>query len=76
MGELSNALRVFDFGETWRSMDVQNRGKSTTLRFEIVIGRGPEFGVVEIPDLLRTDQWVHVAAVSGKGACSFTSMAP
>ena len=56
--------RPFDFGEAWHSMHVQNLGRLAGLRFDISAG-GPE-NSIEILDLLRTNQWVHVAAVSGK----------
>ena len=59
--------RVFDFGESWQSMDVQNMGPSANLRFEVVAGPGNEAaGIIEIHDSLRTNQWIHVAAVSGQ----------
>ena len=59
--------RVFDFGESWQSMHVQNRGRSADLRFEIIRHRALSITErIEIPGLLRTNQWIHVAAVSGK----------
>jgi PAS domain S-box-containing protein len=60
--------RFIDFGEAHQNMDIQNHGKDPDLCFEI--WHTPDRDLcssLEIPNTLRTNQWVHVAAVSGKG---------
>ena len=58
--------RVFDFGETYQDMNVQNRERSPNLRFEISDTPGREHTTfIEIQNSLRTNQWFHIAAVSG-----------
>jgi hypothetical protein len=63
--------RVFEFGATYESMSVFNHAATSDLRFNIY----PEFAppssphqhIVRVADLLRTNEWVHLAAVSGPG---------
>jgi signal transduction histidine kinase/ligand-binding sensor domain-containing protein len=59
--------RVFDLGAAWRSINVQNRLTSANLRFEFATEPDASVPIVELVDRLRTNEWVHVAAVAGRG---------
>jgi signal transduction histidine kinase/DNA-binding response OmpR family regulator len=59
--------RVFNFGDALRDMSVL--AQSSTLRF-FLAGPGAtlsDLHSVSVPGLLRTQEWCHVAAVSGPG---------
>jgi signal transduction histidine kinase/ligand-binding sensor domain-containing protein/DNA-binding NarL/FixJ family response regulator len=67
-GSFRSMSRLFDFGEAHQDMDIQNHGKDPSLCFEIFhTPERSQQASVEVPNALRTNQWVHVAAVSGKG---------
>jgi len=62
-----NMSRFFDFGEAWHSINVQNRERTPNLQFEIATQPGLQnISAINIPGLLRPNEWCHVAAVSGK----------
>jgi len=65
-----NNSRFFDFGEAWHSVNVQNRGREGTLYFEVV-PETDEVHSLATPGILRSNEWVHVAAVSGKAGMQF-----
>ena len=66
---LRNYSRIFEFGAGWQSMSLFNHGNTSDLRFNLY----PQFAktnvelqyIVRAPGLLRTNEWIHLAAVSG-----------
>ncbi|MGA2658129.1 MAG: response regulator [Verrucomicrobiota bacterium] len=60
-----NMSRFFDFGELWHSVNVQNRNREGTLHFEVA-PREDEAHALDVAGILRSNEWVHLAAVSGK----------
>jgi signal transduction histidine kinase/ligand-binding sensor domain-containing protein len=65
--------RVFEFGAGWNSMAVINQDWTSTLRFSMDIQHAqanpnsPQRPIIRVPDVLRVDEWVHIAAVAGPG---------
>jgi ligand-binding sensor domain-containing protein/signal transduction histidine kinase len=58
--------RLFNYGDARRDFSITSRDASPSLWF--VVGDDQrELHEVVVPNLLRTQQWCHVAAVSGKG---------
>src|SRR5262249_25641402 len=56
----------FNYGDARRDITITSREASATLWF--VVGDSErQLHEVVIPNILRTQQWCHVAAVSGKG---------
>lgn len=53
--------RFFDFGGGAFQINVQNRDTTSTLWFESPKGNTDH--AVSMPGLLRTNEWVHIAAV-------------
>ena len=67
-----NHSRVLEFGATMQSMCLMNHATSADLRFNLY----PEYAQplpterrpqVRVNGLLRTNEWIHIAAVSGPG---------
>ncbi|MEW6160371.1 MAG: two-component regulator propeller domain-containing protein, partial [Verrucomicrobiota bacterium] len=58
--------RFFDFGQRAQEIEVHNRGNSPSIGFVIKPGKDRVLGDVVVMDILRSNKWVHVAAVSGK----------
>lgn len=66
-----NYSRVFEFGAPWRSVSVFNVRHQPDLRFNV----WPRYAKIntalqnkiEVPGILRTNEWIHIAAVSGPG---------
>lgn len=66
-----NYSRVFEFGAPWRSVSVFNVRRQPDLRFNV----WPYYAKIntalqnkiEVPGILRTNEWIHIAAVSGPG---------
>ncbi len=63
--------RVFEFGAAWQSMSLFNHMETADLRFNLYpeFAQGnPEFlNIVRVNGLLRTNEWIHLAALSGPG---------
>ena len=61
--------RVFEFGAGWQSMSLINHEKTADLRFNLYpdnTRNDPSLRyMVRVPNLLRTNEWIHLAAVSG-----------
>ena len=57
--------RFFDFGKEGNHMCVNNLSTSNDLGVEIRVGG--RLKQIRIPNILRIDQWNHIASVSGKG---------
>ncbi len=61
--------RFFDFGQVWRSLEVANLGTANSLYLSL--GRPPFNEASElrltVPNLIRTNEWCHIAAVTGPG---------
>ena len=63
--------RIFEFGAGYQSMSLFNHAETTDLRFNIY----PDFAqpgspsqhIIRVNDLLRTSEWIHLAAISGRG---------
>jgi len=58
--------RVFNYGDTLRDLSITSRQDEASLWFVIGDAHQELHGVL-VPNLLRTQQWCHVAAVSGPG---------
>lgn len=64
-----NYSRIFEFGAGWQSMNLINHERTPDLRFNLY----PQYAQadpllrhqIRVPDLLRTDEWIHLAAISG-----------
>ena len=63
--------RIFEFGAVHQSMSLLSRSDSRDLRFDVssenTSGNAEARHSIIVPELLRTGEWVHVAAVSGPG---------
>jgi signal transduction histidine kinase/CheY-like chemotaxis protein/sugar lactone lactonase YvrE len=61
-------FRFFDYGKSWHAFVItQGSGNGESdLQFDIHIGGG-QHSIIWVPRLLRTNEWFHIAAVSGKG---------
>lgn len=69
---LRNFSRIFEFGAGWQSMSLFNHGDTADLRFNIypeyaATGSGNPQHIVRVNNLLRTNDWIHFAALSGAG---------
>lgn len=66
-----NYSRVFEFGAPWHSISVFNLRHQPDLRFNVwphYAKTSPALQYkIEVPGVLRTYEWVHLAAVSGPG---------
>ena len=58
--------RVFSFGRENQFMTVGIHKGSSILRFHMATPKEPE-GLVEVPGIIRSNEWIHLAAVSGPG---------
>jgi hypothetical protein len=66
-----NYSRVFEFGSPWRAVSVFNIRRQPDLRFNV----WPHYArfntalqnKIEVPGILHTGEWIHIAAVSGPG---------
>jgi len=66
-----NYSRVFEFGGPWQSMSLFNHADKPDLRFNLY----PSFAktdpsaqnVIRIPGVLHSNEWIHLAAVTGPG---------
>jgi len=66
---LLNYSRIFEFGGPWQSMSVFNHGGTPDLRFNLYplnskYDTSLAYKIV-VPGLIRTNEWIHLAAVSG-----------
>ena len=61
-GSFQRTSRFFDFGGGPFQFNVQNRNTTSTLWLETPEGNN-RFSAVTVPDLLVTNEWIHVAAV-------------
>ncbi len=67
----ANYSRVFEFGAPWQSMSIFNQGTNNDLRFNLY----PQYAklnpkllqYVRVEGVLRSNEWIHLAAVSGPG---------
>jgi signal transduction histidine kinase/DNA-binding response OmpR family regulator/ligand-binding sensor domain-containing protein len=61
--------RFFDFGNTWQSIRIVNRGTTSTLH--VGLDRPPFTRESElflaVPGLIRKEEWCHIALVTGPG---------
>lgn len=66
-----NYSRVFEFGASWQSMSLFNQGTSADLRFNLYPKRAKDdpsqLFNARANGILQSNQWVHLAAVSGPG---------
>src|SRR5438552_10154050 len=58
--------RVFNYGDARQDFTIGSQRDSQTLWF-VVADAQRQLHEITVPNLLRTQQWCHVAAVSGKG---------
>ena len=58
--------RFFDFGTAWQTMTVNQAGTNGDLRLEIWEPERKQHAFV-VTNLLRMNEWAHIAAVSGPG---------
>ena len=69
--QLNSYSRVFEFGANWQSMSVFNHGVTTDLRFNLYPKRAQNNLALtynaRANGVLRTNEWFHIAAVSGPG---------
>ncbi len=67
----ANYSRVFEFGAPWQSIDVFNVRHQPDLRFNVwphYAKTSPALQYkIEVPGILRSNEWIHIAAVSGPG---------
>jgi signal transduction histidine kinase/ligand-binding sensor domain-containing protein/DNA-binding NarL/FixJ family response regulator len=63
------ASRVFEFGAAWQSMNLLNVSTTADLRFNIypTLDDPNLQPRIEANGLLRTNEWIHLAAISGPG---------
>lgn len=63
--------RVFEFGAAWQSINVFNHANSPDLRFNLYPKRAQNdpslMFSVRTNGVLRLNEWIHIAAVSGPG---------
>jgi len=68
---LPSYSRVFEFGAPWQSMSLFNQASKPDLRFNFYpenVKNNPALRYnVMVPALIRTNEWIHLAAVSGPG---------
>ncbi|MEK7685236.1 MAG: LamG-like jellyroll fold domain-containing protein [Verrucomicrobiota bacterium] len=58
--------RFFDFGASYYGVHMKQVGDSSTLNLSYAYESGLNSGSLIVPNLLRTNQWCHLAAVIGK----------
>lgn len=63
--------RIFEFGAAWQSMNLFNHEKTPDLRYNLYpqnaqLDRSLMYSV-RVNGLLRTNEWIHLAVVSGPG---------
>jgi hypothetical protein len=67
--------RVFESGQSWRSLSLFEHDASADIRFNIYpqdARTAVQFRhTVQAPKLIRTNEWIHLAAVSGPGGMRF-----
>jgi hypothetical protein len=63
--------RVFEIGERWRSLAIINHAKKPDLDFFIYPQNAKDDEtlryIISVTNVIRTKEWMHVAAVSGPG---------
>ena len=63
--------RIFEFGAGWQSMNLFNHDKTPDLRFNLYPLKAKDdrslMHHVRVNGLLKTNEWIHLAAVSGPG---------
>jgi len=68
---LKNYSRVFEFGRSWQSMSLFNHATTPDLRFNIYPRHAQRDDsarhFLTASGLIRTNEWIHLAAVSGPG---------
>ncbi len=62
----SSYSRFFDFGKARQDISVNQDATRPNLRFEVNTGPDRQ-AVVTVSDVLKLNEWVHIAAVSGPG---------
>ena len=66
-----NFSRIFEFGAPWQSMSLFNHQRNSDLRFNLYPQNAKEnrslICTVRVSGLLRANEWIHLAAVSGPG---------
>src|SRR6266849_1671075 len=62
--EFTPEARFFDFGETWKSIRVSGIHATPGLKFVFGRDAAGQDHEIQVPDLLRTNQWCHIAAVT------------
>ncbi len=66
IGRLKENAHFLDFGGFQREMYLGNEGTDPSLKFLITDRRGERHRIV-VPGLLKTNQWFHLAVVTGPG---------
>ena len=61
---LSHNTQPFGFGKTWQLMGLHNGTRTRDLVF-FVYQQAQKLHVITVPDVLRIDDWYHIAAVTG-----------
>jgi hypothetical protein len=73
--ELRRYARVFEFGRAWNSIALIEHDLTTDVRFNLYAvdtrDRKELQHTIRGKDVIRTNQWIHFAAVSGAGGMSF-----
>lgn len=61
--------RVFNYGDALRDLSTTSGNGTTSAGFVVVepTGKSADLHWISIGDILRSQQWVHVAGVAGKG---------
>src|SRR3989442_7972624 len=59
--------RFYGYGEQRHSLSIVNRENSTDLRFQL----NPDEHEVLVPGVMKTNRWIHLAAVSGSRGMQF-----
>ncbi len=67
--EFRSYSRIFEFGAAWQAMSLINHERSADLRFNLYpqnTKTNPALRYyIRAPGLLRTNEWIHLAALSG-----------
>ncbi len=67
--EFAGYSRIFEFGSAWQSMSLFNHAATSDLRFNLYpryAKNDPSaMNIIRVPGLLRTNEWIHLAAVTG-----------
>jgi len=64
--QLRSYSRVFEYGQPGQSLSLFEHAASADLRFNIYPLNQPRY-TIQVPDVIRTNEWIHLAAVSGPG---------